>query len=253
MPFIFVKNIKNAHIDFKTAKFISEEVHNELYARCPVEEDDIGNAGELGPCQLDARPGFEHDKGAVVARAEEPAGGHVQVQPVRSHRGDGIGTGHVTGIGRFDDDDLGRLGDIDIEAGGLRIEDRLSGPAGDGDGRDHRSGAQIDDRNREGPRHRRVSDIRGNQQTPAGIVGQTVWLHPHRHLRQGVLAAWREDSNRVLSAIRGEDQILLLGYERPRDTLEARDGVKILAGVTGDDVQLIVRGVRDIEATAARA
>jgi type I restriction enzyme S subunit len=41
VPFIFVKNIENARIDFKTDKFISNEVHEKLYARCPVEEDDI--------------------------------------------------------------------------------------------------------------------------------------------------------------------------------------------------------------------
>ena len=41
VPFIFVKNIENARIDFKTDKFISDEVHGKLYARCPVEEDDI--------------------------------------------------------------------------------------------------------------------------------------------------------------------------------------------------------------------
>ena len=41
VPFIFVKNIKNAHIDFKTERFISQEVYNELSARCAVEEDDI--------------------------------------------------------------------------------------------------------------------------------------------------------------------------------------------------------------------
>jgi len=41
VPFIFVKNIANARIDFKTDKFISNDVHEKLYARCPVEEDDI--------------------------------------------------------------------------------------------------------------------------------------------------------------------------------------------------------------------
>jgi type I restriction enzyme S subunit len=41
VPFIFVKNIENARIDFQTDKFISNEVHEKLYSRCPVEEDDI--------------------------------------------------------------------------------------------------------------------------------------------------------------------------------------------------------------------
>jgi hypothetical protein len=35
-----------------------------------VEEDDIGRAGELSACQLNARPGIEHDKGAIIASAE---------------------------------------------------------------------------------------------------------------------------------------------------------------------------------------
>lgn len=41
VPFIFVKNIKNGDIDFQTDKFISEEEHQRLYKRCPVEEGDI--------------------------------------------------------------------------------------------------------------------------------------------------------------------------------------------------------------------
>jgi len=41
VPFIFVKNIKNGDIDFQTDKFISQEEHQRLYKRCPVEEGDI--------------------------------------------------------------------------------------------------------------------------------------------------------------------------------------------------------------------
>jgi type I restriction enzyme S subunit len=36
-----VKNIKNGDIDFQTDKFISQEEHQRLYKRCPVEEGDI--------------------------------------------------------------------------------------------------------------------------------------------------------------------------------------------------------------------
>jgi type I restriction enzyme S subunit len=41
VPFIFVKNIKNGEIDFQTDKFISEEEHQTLYKRCPVEQGDV--------------------------------------------------------------------------------------------------------------------------------------------------------------------------------------------------------------------
>lgn len=41
VPFIFVKNIQNARIDFTTDKFVTEEEYRALYARCPVEIDDI--------------------------------------------------------------------------------------------------------------------------------------------------------------------------------------------------------------------
>lgn len=41
VPFIFVKNIENGRIDYRTDKFISEETHCELYRRCPIEEHDI--------------------------------------------------------------------------------------------------------------------------------------------------------------------------------------------------------------------
>jgi type I restriction enzyme S subunit len=41
VPFIFVKNVRNGQIDFNTDKFITPEVYAELYARCPVEKNDI--------------------------------------------------------------------------------------------------------------------------------------------------------------------------------------------------------------------
>ena len=41
VPFIFVKNIDNGSIDFRTDKFISDETHRQLYGRCPVEQGDV--------------------------------------------------------------------------------------------------------------------------------------------------------------------------------------------------------------------
>ena len=41
VPFIFVKNIKNGHIDFQTDKYISESERAELYCRCPIESGDV--------------------------------------------------------------------------------------------------------------------------------------------------------------------------------------------------------------------
>ncbi|MBI3769703.1 MAG: restriction endonuclease subunit S [Deltaproteobacteria bacterium] len=41
VPFIFVKNVRNGVIDFRTDKFISEEQFKVLYGRCPIEEGDV--------------------------------------------------------------------------------------------------------------------------------------------------------------------------------------------------------------------
>jgi type I restriction enzyme, S subunit len=41
VPFIFVRNVDNGSIDFTTDKFISEEMHRQLYSRCPVERGDV--------------------------------------------------------------------------------------------------------------------------------------------------------------------------------------------------------------------
>ena len=41
VPFIFVKNFQNGRINFTTDKFISEEEHEALYRRCPVEQGDV--------------------------------------------------------------------------------------------------------------------------------------------------------------------------------------------------------------------
>lgn len=41
IPFIFVKNIRNGRIDFKTDKYISEEQFRELTKRSPIESGDI--------------------------------------------------------------------------------------------------------------------------------------------------------------------------------------------------------------------
>jgi type I restriction enzyme S subunit len=58
VPFIFVKNVRNGAIDFQTDKFISEDEHQALYKRCPVEQGDVlyttvgatyGQAASVGP------------------------------------------------------------------------------------------------------------------------------------------------------------------------------------------------------------
>ncbi|MEY3894659.1 MAG: hypothetical protein RLZZ214_178 [Verrucomicrobiota bacterium] len=41
VPFIFVKNIRNGKIDFTTDKFISDQEHECLFRRCPVEPGDV--------------------------------------------------------------------------------------------------------------------------------------------------------------------------------------------------------------------
>jgi type I restriction enzyme S subunit len=41
VPFIFVKNIENGEIDFRTDKFITEDEHGALYKRCPIEPGDV--------------------------------------------------------------------------------------------------------------------------------------------------------------------------------------------------------------------
>jgi type I restriction enzyme, S subunit len=41
VPFIFVKNVRNGSIDFRTDKFISRDEHAALYRRCPVEPGDV--------------------------------------------------------------------------------------------------------------------------------------------------------------------------------------------------------------------
>jgi type I restriction enzyme, S subunit len=41
VPFIFVKNVDNGTIDFRTDKFISEEMYRQLYTRCPVQRGDV--------------------------------------------------------------------------------------------------------------------------------------------------------------------------------------------------------------------
>ncbi|WP_167880516.1 restriction endonuclease subunit S [Nocardioides guangzhouensis] len=40
-PFLFVSNIASGEIDLETSKFISDETHAELTARCPIEPGDV--------------------------------------------------------------------------------------------------------------------------------------------------------------------------------------------------------------------
>ncbi len=41
LPFLFVSNIRDRAIDFQTTKFISEEEHERLTTRCPIEVGDV--------------------------------------------------------------------------------------------------------------------------------------------------------------------------------------------------------------------
>jgi len=41
IPFLFVSNIRNRQIDFKTSKFIAEDEYSKLTKRCPIEVGDV--------------------------------------------------------------------------------------------------------------------------------------------------------------------------------------------------------------------
>src|SRR5258707_12462436 len=49
---------------------------------CPVEEDEVGNTPKLSPRQLHARARIKRDKHLAIARAEQPPGRAIQIQPV---------------------------------------------------------------------------------------------------------------------------------------------------------------------------
>src|SRR2546422_11366347 len=80
-----------------------------------------------------------------------------------------------------------------------------------------------------------------------GVEGVPVRTNPRGGPRRFFFSARHEDADRVLAAIRREEEIAFVRDEYARDALQPVDGLKETIGRGVNDVDIIVRRVGDVE------
>ena len=178
--------------------------------------------------------------------------GEVEVEPVRAGRRNGEDPSDVPRVPRIDDDDLGRIGDVHIEDLGVRIVDRPAGPAGHADLGQHRLGIEIDHGYRLRSGYLRIADIRDENQPPAMIVGEPVWMDADSDLQHLRVGAGGKNSDRVLRPVRRNDELCFFADQDPGDTRQARNRKQMLSGGRVEDIDRVVRRVGDVDVAARR-
>ncbi len=93
-----------------------------------------------------------------------------------------------------------------------------------------------------------IADVRDEENAALGIEREPVRTHADADLERLVLAPDRKDGDRVLPPVGREDEVVLVGDERPRDAREPLDGANELPRGEVDHVHRVVRRVRDVEA-----
>src|SRR5438445_11307735 len=80
-----------------------------------------------------------------------------------------------------------------------------------------------------------------------GVECEPVRTNANGEPRRLLFSARHEDANRVLAAIRREEEIAFVRDEYARDALQPVDGLKETIGRGVNDVDIIVRRVVDVE------
>ena len=170
---------------------------------------------------------------------------------MRPGGGNLVGLGDPAGRVPGDDNDLCRLRDVDEEAIEPAIVDRPARAARDGNRAVQPHGVDIDHGEREGARHRRISDVGRQQRSTTRIEGEPVGVDPHAHFDNLVLGLGPEDADGVLRAVRREGQVAGPVHEDPGDPRQSADRVREDPARAVDDVHRIVRRVGHVEPARA--
>lgn len=112
----------------------------------PIEEDDIGSAAQLLPAYDLSRCRFERDQCALITGAEQTMRGEIQIETMRTSRGNWKCACDGSGPLRIDGNNLGRIGDIHEKNLSIRIVDRPTALAGNSNLVLHDALVEIDHR-----------------------------------------------------------------------------------------------------------
>src|SRR5919198_5651379 len=212
-----------------------------------VEEHHVRDAGDGVCVEHFAGVRIDRDEHASITRTKQPTASHVDVEAMRPCMWDG---GHSTEANRitgFDNNDLRRVGDVDMK----RIADRIvDGPAratGNADIGDTLPGADIHDGHGERARRRGVADMRNEQSRAPGIVGESVRPYSNGDLFHARSLSGGEHANGILATVRREHEVVR--NQRSGDRGKVRNGSDVSLNRDVDHIDGIVRGVGDVNPT----
>jgi hypothetical protein len=113
----------------------------------------------------------------------------------------------------IEDDDLGRIGDIDKEHLLLRIKHRPARPSRHWYAGDHRVCGHVHDRHRIRIRDLRVPDVSDHEAITPRIIRQAVRTKAGGDFHQVRFGVWGKDAHGVFTTVGREYEMALLGHE----------------------------------------
>ena len=194
-----------------------------------------------------AAVGIDLEQHAGVTRAEEPAPLDVDVQPVRA----GVGNAHHTAdadriVGR-DDDDLRRIGDVDVKGVGERIVDGPARPPGHGDVGHALPARTSTTETVHDPGMAGIPDVRGEEPPAARDRTPARWGGRRPAIFSTRAGSPARKMPTVFSPRFDVKTRSGLGHERAGDRRQSIDRADELPRLDVDDVHRIVGGVGDVD------
>ena len=162
----------------------------------------------------------------------------------------GIGTtaSDADRIAGFDDDDLRRIRDVHVKRIGHGIVDGPPRSARHGNIREVLPGVKVHDRDRVRAANGGVTDV-GDQEPPASrIVGEPIGPHADGDLVDGGPTIGTEESDRVLTPVRRDDELQLGRDEGAGHPCQVFNRAEVRPCPAVDDVDRVVCGVGHVDA-----
>src|SRR5262245_10710538 len=189
----------------------------------PIEEDDIGSPAQLLPAYDLSRCRFERDQCALITGAEQTMRGEIQIETMRTSRGNWKCACDGSGPLRIDGNNLGRIGDIHEKNLSIRIVDRPTALAGNSNLVLHDALVEIDHRQCVGAWQCGFTDVRDEDQPVAVRIGKPIRTFADRDLSQVWPGAWRKNADRVLGPVGGDDELCLVADNDAGNARQPRD------------------------------
>jgi hypothetical protein len=211
-----------------------------------VVHDDVGNAGQRQAREEFAALTVEDGEHAAVGCAEEAAA--VEPKPVRAscrHRERPLDLGPRA----VDDEYLGGLADVRVDAVALLVEDGPARPPRKRQLAEHAHRLEVDDGGG-AVLPERLAEVERVEAAPTAVVGESVRVQPDLDPAEQLLVRAAEDAHARGAAVAREEEVVLLVDQHAGHAGQIGERAQEHLRAAVDDVDAVGAGVRDVQAAA---